>query len=86
MQQAHRLLKTGGLLVVHTMDIDSLFARVMGSRWPWLMEMHIYYFSRRTLKPMLEKARLYGDAAIGVVSSLASQGVLCWRALPEVST
>jgi 2-polyprenyl-3-methyl-5-hydroxy-6-metoxy-1,4-benzoquinol methylase len=56
MQQAHRLLKTGGLLVVHTMDIDSLFARVMGSRWPWLMEMHIYYFSRRTLKQMLEKA------------------------------
>jgi 2-polyprenyl-3-methyl-5-hydroxy-6-metoxy-1,4-benzoquinol methylase len=56
MQQAQRLLKPGGLLVVHTMDIDSLFARVMGSRWPWLMEMHIYYFSRRTLKQMLEKA------------------------------
>jgi 2-polyprenyl-3-methyl-5-hydroxy-6-metoxy-1,4-benzoquinol methylase len=56
MRQAHRLLKTGGLLVVHTMDIDSLFARLMGGRWPWLMEMHIYYFSRRTLKAMLEKA------------------------------
>jgi 2-polyprenyl-3-methyl-5-hydroxy-6-metoxy-1,4-benzoquinol methylase len=56
MQQAQRLLKPGGLLVVHTMDIDSGFARVMGGRWPWLMEMHIYYFSRRTLKHMLEKA------------------------------
>ncbi len=56
MQQAQKLLKPGGLLVVHTMDIDSGFARVMGSRWPWLMEMHIYYFSRRTLKAMLEKA------------------------------
>ena len=56
MQQAHRLLKAGGLLVVHTMDIDSLFARAMGGRWPWLMEMHIYYFSRRTLKAMLEEA------------------------------
>lgn len=55
MQQAQRLLKPGGLLVVHTMDIDSRFARVMGGRWPWLMEMHIYYFSRRTLKHMLEK-------------------------------
>jgi SAM-dependent methyltransferase len=58
MQQAQRLLKPGGLLVVHTMDIDSLFARVMGGRWPWLMEMHIYYFSRRTLKAMLEQAGL----------------------------
>ena len=56
MQQAHRLLKPGGLLVVHTMDIDSLFARIMGQRWPWLMEMHIYYFSQRTLRAMLEKA------------------------------
>lgn len=52
----HRLLKPGGLLAVHTMDIDSLFARVMGARWPWLMEMHIYFFSHRTLKAMLEKA------------------------------
>lgn len=51
-----RILEPGGLLVVHTMDIDSLFARVMGARWPWLMEMHIYYFSRRTLRAMLEKA------------------------------
>ena len=56
MQQAQRLLKPGGLLVVHTMDIDSGFARLMGGRWPWLMEMHIYYFSQRTLKHMLEKA------------------------------
>jgi ubiquinone/menaquinone biosynthesis C-methylase UbiE len=52
---AHRLLKAGGLLVVHTIDIDSFFARLMGKRWPWLMEMHIYYFSRRTLRMMLEK-------------------------------
>ena len=63
MQQAERLLKPGGLLVVHTMDIDSGFARLMGGRWPWLMEMHIYYFSRRTLKHLLEKA---GFTVIGI--------------------
>mgnify|MGYP003881417679 CR=1 FL=1 len=28
----------------------------MGARWPWLMEMHLYYFDRRTLRRMLEKA------------------------------
>ncbi len=55
LQRSHRLLKPGGLLVVHTIDIESPFARLMGARWPWLMEMHIYYFSRRTLRAMLEE-------------------------------
>jgi 2-polyprenyl-3-methyl-5-hydroxy-6-metoxy-1,4-benzoquinol methylase len=63
LERVHRLLrspepaegKPGGLVVVHTIDIDSLFARLMGARWPWLMEMHIYYFSRRTLRAMLER-------------------------------
>jgi len=50
------LLKPGGLLVVHTIDIGSLFARLLGGRWPWLMEMHLYYFDRRTLRMMLERA------------------------------
>jgi 2-polyprenyl-3-methyl-5-hydroxy-6-metoxy-1,4-benzoquinol methylase len=66
-KQAYRLLRPGGLLVIHTMDIDSLFARLMGNRWPWLMEMHIYYFSQRTLRAMLEKAgfTVIGSAAQG---------------------
>jgi SAM-dependent methyltransferase len=55
LERVHRLLRPGGLVVVHTIDIESLFARLMGARWPWLMEMHVYYFSRRTLRAMLEK-------------------------------
>ncbi len=48
------MLKPGGMVVVHTMDIDSLIAKVMGSRWPWLMDMHLHYFGRKTLTKMLE--------------------------------
>jgi len=54
--ECYTLLKPGGWIAVHTMDIDSLFAKVMGSRWPWLMEMHIYYFTKKTLAETIEKA------------------------------
>jgi SAM-dependent methyltransferase len=54
LELAHRLLRPDGLLVIHTIDIESPFARLMGARWPWLMEMHLTYFSRRTLREMLE--------------------------------
>lgn len=52
---ANHLLKPGGLLAVHTMNVESFFARLMGRRWPWLMDMHIHYFSERTLRQMLQK-------------------------------
>ena len=54
MQRVNRLLRPGGLVCIHTIDIDSLLPRILGPRWPWLMEMHIYYFSGRTLARLLE--------------------------------
>lgn len=53
--KAYQLIKPGGWLVIHTMDIDSLIAKLMKARWPWLMDMHIHYFSQKTLRAMLEK-------------------------------
>jgi 2-polyprenyl-3-methyl-5-hydroxy-6-metoxy-1,4-benzoquinol methylase len=55
LRQVRRVLKPGGIFAVHTIDIESSFARIMGKRWPWLMEMHLYYFSPRTLGKMLKK-------------------------------
>jgi 2-polyprenyl-3-methyl-5-hydroxy-6-metoxy-1,4-benzoquinol methylase len=54
-RNVHRVLKPGGIFAIHTIDIESAFARAMGRRWPWLMEMHLYYFSPRTLGKMLEQ-------------------------------
>jgi 2-polyprenyl-3-methyl-5-hydroxy-6-metoxy-1,4-benzoquinol methylase len=56
LKAAWRVLEPGGLLVVHTMDLNSAFARVMGRRWPWFMEMHLTYFTRATMQQMLHKA------------------------------
>jgi len=57
-KKAYSLLNPGGWLTMHTMDIDSITARLMGSRWPWLMDMHLYFFSQRTMAKMVEKAGL----------------------------
>jgi 2-polyprenyl-3-methyl-5-hydroxy-6-metoxy-1,4-benzoquinol methylase len=54
LRKSYRLLKPGGWLAIHTMDIDSITARLLGQRWPWLMDMHLYYFSRKTLAAMLQ--------------------------------
>ena len=56
LREAWQVLRPGGYLAVHTMDRGSLFARVMGRRWPWLMEMHLYYFSTHTLRAILKEA------------------------------
>lgn len=53
--KAYRLLRPGGWIVVHTMDVSSLIARLMGPRWPWLMDMHVQYFSQRTMAEMLRQ-------------------------------
>jgi 2-polyprenyl-3-methyl-5-hydroxy-6-metoxy-1,4-benzoquinol methylase len=53
--RAYELLAPGGVIAVHTMDIDSAAARLLGQRWPWLMDMHVHYFSQRTLRQLLQK-------------------------------
>lgn len=56
--EAYRLLKPDGWLVVQTMDVESWPARLLGTRWPWFMEMHLTYFSPRTLACLLEQVGL----------------------------
>ena len=55
MAKAFARLKPGGWLIVHTMDVDSWAAKILKSRWPWYMDMHIHYFSQSTMRQMLEK-------------------------------
>ena len=56
LRRMHRILRPDGLLAVSTMDVDALFPRLAARRWPWYMQMHLVYFSRRTLHNMLTKA------------------------------
>jgi SAM-dependent methyltransferase len=52
----HSRLRPDGLLIFSTLDIANWFPRIMGRRWPWLMDMHLYYFTQSTVKQILARA------------------------------
>jgi 2-polyprenyl-3-methyl-5-hydroxy-6-metoxy-1,4-benzoquinol methylase len=55
LQKAHRLLAPGGVLALSVPDYGSWAARAMGRRWVFLLTVHLYYFTRKTLAEMLRK-------------------------------
>ena len=55
LRQVRRVLKDEGLICASTINIDSLFARVLGGKWPQLMQMHMYYYSPGILAKLLTK-------------------------------
>ena len=56
LRRTHGLLKPGGILAISTMNVEAWFPRLLGKRWPWYMQMHLYYFTPKTLSRMLEAA------------------------------
>jgi len=55
LKECARVLKPGGLLVVNYPNIQSAIARLMGRRWVFLLSVHLYYFTARTLAKMLNE-------------------------------
>ena len=55
LRTARELVRPGGLLVVNYPDIGSWIARALGRRWPFLSSVHLYYFTRETMRSLLER-------------------------------
>lgn len=56
LKKAHRLLKKDGILVLTTINIDSWFSKLLRSHWTWLIRVHLWYFTPKTARRMIEKA------------------------------
>jgi SAM-dependent methyltransferase len=58
--EIHRILKRGGLVVVSTPNFSSLTSKITKKRWLVLNPPeHLFYFTPKTLKKMLENADFY---------------------------
>jgi dolichol-phosphate mannosyltransferase len=54
--QINRKLKFGGVFSFCTLNWDNWYARLLGERWPWMMDMHLYYFDDRVMQDMMRRA------------------------------
>jgi SAM-dependent methyltransferase len=55
LDRARELMAPGGVLAISVPDYGSLAARLMGRRWVFLLTVHLYYFTRRTLDALLRR-------------------------------
>ncbi|MHB8325390.1 MAG: class I SAM-dependent methyltransferase [Candidatus Dormibacteria bacterium] len=58
LERCQEWLAPGGTLAVTTVNMTAPIARLMGSRWPGFMDMHLTYFSPMALRTMLRRAGL----------------------------
>ena len=55
---AEKLLRPEGILALSTHMIDSLSAKILGKKYPFLMDMHLSHFSHFTIKKILNEVGL----------------------------
>lgn len=60
-------LKESGTLIFSTMNMNSLMAKATGKYYPWIIPMHKFYFTNKSVKKYLLKNNLKLDKIIGDV-------------------
>lgn len=55
MTSIYNILKPDGLVVIYTGNVDAWFPRLLGKKWWWFQGMHIFYFSKKTCRLLLER-------------------------------
>lgn len=56
LKEIYRVLKPGGYLVVNYPDIGTPLAKLMGSKWWFLLSVHLFYFDKNSMTKILEDA------------------------------
>jgi len=57
LQEANRILERSGVIIIETLNITCLNAKILGPRWPlYRPPYHLFYFSLDTLTKLLSKS------------------------------
>ena len=64
LSEVRGLLKPGGLLFLTTPNADGFQARLLGKAWRSAINDHLYLFSARTLRSMLERSGFVVEGAV----------------------
>ena len=46
----NKLLKKNGYLILNLPDYGSLHRKIMGFKWPFFLDVHLYYFNKKTIE------------------------------------
>jgi 2-polyprenyl-3-methyl-5-hydroxy-6-metoxy-1,4-benzoquinol methylase len=60
-------LKENGVLIFSTMNMGSFTAKISGKHYPWIIPMHKFYFTNKSIKKFLSKNHLKLYKTIGDV-------------------
>ncbi len=83
LRKSNELLAEGGIVALSTGDLDSLAARVSGSRWHLLTPRHHnFFFSARTLRRLLENSG-FDVAWVGHPGARYSLAHLAYKSVPD---
>jgi SAM-dependent methyltransferase len=55
-RKVNELLPENGIFLFSTLMIDNWFPKLAGKHWPWLMDMHLFYFTEATVKHLLQES------------------------------
>lgn len=53
LDKANQALHENGLLLLSTVNTESIHGRIRGGRWPWFIRSHLHYFTPETLTGLL---------------------------------
>jgi len=55
LEKTQKLSKKNTYLIINVPDIDSFISRFMKFKWPFYLNVHLYYFKKKTLESILNK-------------------------------